>query len=169
MTKVFSRIGVRTTTKLGRARVARSADIPYLSGVAIRGDERSHEWAQDRFSRFIRKKDRELFVFGLRTPVAYLGILKSEAEDANVQRILGKKVDNLAHLSWVAVDPKYRKLGIARKIIAEAVNWAKEQGREGIWLDTSSMRAFWEKIGFVSVTREVIHGKERDLMLLEFK
>ena len=169
MTKAFSRIGAKTTAKLGRARVARSADIPHLSGVAIRGDARTHEWAQDRFSRFIRKKDRELFVFGFRKPVAYLGILDREVEHTTVQRILGDKVNHLAHLSWIAVDPAYRKVGVARKVVAEATKWAKERGRKGIWLDTSSMRSFWEKMGFVSVAQEVIHGKERNLMLRKFK
>ena len=40
-----------------------------------------------------------------------------------------------AHLARIGVIEEYRGRGIGKKLLAEAEDWAKQQGKKGVWLD----------------------------------
>lgn len=67
----------------------------------------------------------------------------------------------LVHENWnrfaiiwdIAVDPPFRRRGIGRRLIAEAVAWARGRGLPGVMLETQSINVpacrLYERCGFV--------------------
>lgn len=67
--------------------------------------------------------------------------------------ILTKSWNNYVHIEDITVDKKYRRYGIATKLMDKAKNWALECGVKGISLETQNNNVsackFYEKYGFV--------------------
>jgi ribosomal protein S18 acetylase RimI-like enzyme len=63
-------------------------------------------------------------------------------------------------LYYVAVDDKYRKTGIGRKIVAAAENWLKKRKvRKSMLLireNNTSVQTFYEQLGYESAPRIVM-------------
>lgn len=74
--------------------------------------------------------------------------------------------ESVAEVARVYTDEKYRRNGLARILIDEIVQFAKEQGYEKLILDTwkrsSSARRLYEKLGF----REILMDNKEELETL---
>ncbi|MCJ7625734.1 MAG: GNAT family N-acetyltransferase [Anaerolineaceae bacterium] len=57
------------------------------------------------------------------------------------QIILCNYWNKYAYIEDIAVDIKYRRQGIGRRLILQAVSWAKERGLPGIMLETQDNNA----------------------------
>lgn len=44
-------------------------------------------------------------------------------------------LDDLAHIARIAVVEEFRGKGIGKKLLYKAEEWAKENGKQGVWLD----------------------------------
>ena len=68
------------------------------------------------------------------------------------QIILWKHWNRYAYINDIAVDARYRRLGIGRQLIAKAVEWARARGLPGIMLETQNINAaachLYESCGF---------------------
>ncbi|SFS59528.1 GNAT family N-acetyltransferase [Marininema halotolerans] len=70
---------------------------------------------------------------------------------------LKKRWDNVKmdHLGWFSISPELKGLGLGRKLIAYAEEYARERGREGIYLDTAKdhpwLPALYEKLGYQKI------------------
>ncbi|HHT7174183.1 TPA: streptothricin N-acetyltransferase SatA [Bacillus cereus] len=67
--------------------------------------------------------------------------------------VLKKNWNNYAYIEDITVDKKYRTLGVGKRLIAQAKQWAKEGNMPGIMLETQNNNVaackFYEKCGFV--------------------
>jgi GNAT superfamily N-acetyltransferase len=58
-----------------------------------------------------------------------------------------------AYVINVFTQPEYRGLGVARKMMAEIIAWAKRQRHGALWLHPSEQaKSFYEEMGFVLTT-----------------
>ena len=122
--------------------------------------------------KFAKGRDRKAFISienGIPT-----GFVQVELEDpelpAGSPEVAG--LDTLAHISRIAVDEKYRGKGIAKKLLEHAENWAREQGKEGMWLDylkdNSAAAGLYESTGYKDVA-EFIDVKKQKVRRIAIK
>jgi len=68
------------------------------------------------------------------------------------QIILRKSWNNYAHIEDIAVDVRFRRIGIGRALILRAKKWAQDRGLPGIMLETQDNNVgackFYEGCGF---------------------
>ena len=62
-------------------------------------------------------------------------LLGAKDKDKMVGFALGYTGTGMLHLNWIGVDPKYRKLGIAERLVKKVETLAKGKVHK-IWLDT---------------------------------
>jgi ribosomal protein S18 acetylase RimI-like enzyme len=82
--------------------------------------------------------------------------LVAEADGHVVGFILGDEsfeiIEDTAHLEWIAVDERYRRHGIAQRLLAEAVAAVERLGKSAIVADMAAdnpySRGLAEKLGF---------------------
>jgi len=71
----------------------------------------------------------------------------------------GKRRDTVGRLRRMAVLPEFRRLGVARKLLNELLNYAREIGYEQVVLLTTSAHQaalnFYPKHGFKLVTKRL--------------
>ncbi|MDA1741555.1 streptothricin N-acetyltransferase SatA [Bacillus cereus] len=67
--------------------------------------------------------------------------------------VLKKNWNHYAYIEVITVDKKYRTLGVGKRLIDQAKQWAKEGNMSGIMLETQNNNIaackFYEKCGFV--------------------
>lgn len=82
--------------------------------------------------------------------VIYIAILQDQIIGVMV---LKKNWNHYAYIEDIKVDKKYRSLGVGRRLIEQATQWAKESNMPGIMLETQNNNVaacrFYEKCGFV--------------------
>ncbi|EMI9087535.1 MULTISPECIES: streptothricin N-acetyltransferase SatA [Bacillus] len=82
--------------------------------------------------------------------VIYIAILHDQIIGVMV---LKKNWNHYAYIEDIKVDKKYRSLGVGRRLIEQATQWAKESNMPGIMLETQNNNVaacrFYEKCGFV--------------------
>ncbi len=68
------------------------------------------------------------------------------------QLILRKNWNGYGYIEDIAVEKRFRRLGIGRRLMQQAVAWTKTLGLPGIMLETSNINVaacqFYEKFGF---------------------
>ncbi|XP_013414020.1 probable N-acetyltransferase CML2 [Lingula anatina] len=85
-----------------------------------------------------------------------VGIQKQQKSTAGKS---GERRTTVAELKRMAVDPEYRRMGVAKALLDTAIEFAKQQGYDVIILDTSEIQQeamrFYLKCGFeeIGVTR----------------
>jgi ribosomal protein S18 acetylase RimI-like enzyme len=80
----------------------------------------------------------------------------AEADGAVVGFLLGDEtfeiLDDTAHVEWIAVDEAYRRLGIAQRLLEEAVTSVERLGKQAVVADIAAdnpySRGLAEKLGF---------------------
>ena len=69
------------------------------------------------------------------------------------QIILRKNWNNYAYIEDIAVDAAFRKCGIGKALLLQAVIWAQKKGLAGVMLETQNNNvaacALYEKCGFI--------------------
>jgi len=74
------------------------------------------------------------------------------------------------HIQNLAVDPRFRRRGIGRKLIEAILSLLREQGVESVWLETresnSTARAFYSKIGFKEEGRLPSYYSDEDALMM---
>ena len=69
------------------------------------------------------------------------------------QILVHKNWNSLAIIWDIAVDPRFRRLGAGRRLIEQAVAWARERGLPGVMLETQNINVaacrLYESCGFV--------------------
>ncbi|MES5869126.1 streptothricin N-acetyltransferase SatA [Bacillus cereus group sp. RP32] len=82
--------------------------------------------------------------------VIYIAILHDQIIGVMV---LKKNWNHYAYIEDIKVDKKYRSLGVGRRLIEQATQWAKENNMPGLMLETQNNNVaackFYEKCGFV--------------------
>ncbi|WP_259415823.1 streptothricin N-acetyltransferase SatA [Bacillus toyonensis] len=67
--------------------------------------------------------------------------------------VLKKNWNHYAYIEDITVDKKYRTLGVGKRLVDQAKQWAKEGNMTGIMLETQNNNVaackFYEKCGFV--------------------
>ena len=84
-------------------------------------------------------------------------------------QILVKENWNRFAIIWdIAVNPPFRRRGVGRRLIAQAIHWAQERDLPGVMLETQSINAgacrLYESCGFVlgGFDNHLYRGIERD-------
>jgi N-acetylglutamate synthase-like GNAT family acetyltransferase len=112
-------------------RKANEDDILFLIDLIYR-IEKDREVAKKRASR-IKSSERIILVleedFKL---IGYVGLIK---EDDDIKAKDYVDIKHFACLTWIGVDPDFRKAGNGSKLILACDEVAKEWGKVGIWLD----------------------------------
>ena len=80
----------------------------------------------------------------------------AEASGRVVGFLLGDEtfelIEDTAHLEWIAVDEEFRRYGIARRLLEEAVGAVERLGKQAVVADIASdnpySRGLAEKLGF---------------------
>jgi ribosomal protein S18 acetylase RimI-like enzyme len=102
---------------------------------------REKRYAQEKIDYSAYMADREKAVF-----LAYVD------EDIAGQIILRKNWNKYAYIEDIAVDVKFRRLGVGRALIDRARQWARQRGLPGIMLETQTNNVgacrFYESCGF---------------------
>ncbi|MEC2478972.1 streptothricin N-acetyltransferase SatA, partial [Bacillus cereus] len=67
--------------------------------------------------------------------------------------VLKKNWNHYAYIEDITVDKKYRTLGVGKRLVDQAKQWAKKGNMPGIMLETQNNNVaackFYEKCGFV--------------------
>lgn len=78
-----------------------------------------------------------------------------------------------AQLRWFLIDPHYRKLGLGKKLLLEAIRFAKEKEYESIYLitcnDLDTAISMYQKLGFEKISEEAHIIWRDDLTELTFE
>lgn len=78
-----------------------------------------------------------------------------------------------AQLRWFLIDPHYRSLGLGKKLLQEALTFAKEKEYKRIYLltcnDLDTAIGMYERVGFVKKAEEAHKLWREDLMELTFE
>ncbi|MBN1426135.1 ribosomal protein S18-alanine N-acetyltransferase [Candidatus Fermentibacteria bacterium] len=77
------------------------------------------------------------------------------------ERILGfvvaERADPEIHVTNIAVDPSFRRMGIAQRLMQAIVSWSENEGLEEVWLEVRegnhAARALYGALGFVEILR----------------
>ncbi len=90
------------------------------------------------------------------TSVAEIFVAETETEVVGWLHIFGRSTmgsDGFAEIGGLIVDENHRQQGIARKLVAEALLWAGQNGFEKVVVRTSDRRteanAFYPRVGFL--------------------
>jgi amino-acid N-acetyltransferase len=67
--------------------------------------------------------------------------------------------DEAGLIRSIAVDPKYQKKGLGRRIIEYLLKYAKEKDVKELFLLTDTVPKLYEKFGFNYITRENVNSK----------
>lgn len=77
-----------------------------------------------------------------------------------------------AQLRWYLIDPLYRGMGLGKRLLNYALEFAKERGYKSIYLDTTSdlekAIGLYKKAGFVKVSEKPNNSWREGLMEIEF-
>lgn len=77
-----------------------------------------------------------------------------------------------AQLRWFLIEPLYRGIGLGKKLLNYALEFAKEKGYKSIYLDTTSdlekAISLYQRAGFVKVGEKPNNSWREGLMELEF-
>lgn len=69
------------------------------------------------------------------------------------QVVIGPRWNGYAYLEDIRVDPHFRRGGVGRALMAQAITWARARGKPGIMLETQDVNVgacqFYERCGFV--------------------
>ena len=78
-----------------------------------------------------------------------------------------------AQLRWFLIDPLYRGIGLGKKLLNYALEFAKEQAYESIYLDTTcdleKAIGLYQKSGFIKTSEKPNNTWREGLMELEFE
>lgn len=92
------------------------------------------------YNEYINKPNQVIYIALLHNQIIGLIVLK-------------KNWNHYAYIEDIKVDKKYRSLGVGRRLIEQAKQWAKESNMPGIMLETQNNNVaacrFYEKCGFV--------------------
>ena len=68
----------------------------------------------------------------------------------------------------IVVLPEYRHHGLGSRIVTEAERWAAELGYRKVALESRvNKRIFYEKLGYMAVSGQIIHGETFDCISME--
>ena len=77
-----------------------------------------------------------------------------------------------AQLRWFLIDPLYRGIGLGKKLLTSALEFAKERGYKSIYLDTSNdlekAMGLYKKFGFKKVSEKPNNSWREGLVEIEF-
>lgn len=91
-----------------------------------------------------------------------------------VARLLLDGVENLCELEWVAVDEPFRRCGLAQRLLAALVEWARAQGARSIRLEVragnQAALELYRRSGFESVGRrkDYYRNPPEDAVAMQF-
>lgn len=96
-------------------------------------------------------------------PTGYIELLAEDNElHSDAPEI---NTENLAHIARIAVAEEHRNKGIGKALLAQAEQWAIEQGKEGVWLDyladNEGARKLYESAGYKDVAEFVDTKKKQ--------
>lgn len=109
--------------------------------------------------RFLKDEQNRLLLIGWKGKefAGYIGLkMEQEVEKA------GKFVDlkKAAHITWIAVLPKFRKEGVGSKLLKVCEPYIKQLKKKSIWLDCNKFVShFYLKNGYKIVGKYSFEGK----------
>jgi streptothricin acetyltransferase len=107
--------------------------------VPAHGFEKHYLPEQSDYSDYLNNPDKAIYL-------AYAD------EQLAGQIILRKNWNGYAYIEDITVDKRFRRLGIGRQLMLQAVEWTKTLGLPGIMLETSNVNVdackFYEHFGF---------------------
>ena len=112
-------------------------DVPSYEKSYLQNQDDNEELA---YNEYINKPNQVIYIALLHNQIIGLIVLK-------------KNWNHYAYIEDITVDKKYRTLGVGKRLIAQAKQWAKEGNMPGIMLETQNNNVaackFYEKCGFV--------------------
>ena len=125
---------------------------------------------RDKLERYVRKRDRDLILAIHGGKVVGLVCVIDRAEfPAHLPKKTVERLRNFACTTQLLVHPQVRKQGIGNSLQLRAEQWARERGRDGLWLVTHRM-AYWYRnhFGYEEVGRISVKNTEKSVMAREF-
>lgn len=76
-----------------------------------------------------------------------------------------------AHFHQFAVDPRWQRLGVGRRLVAACEQWAREHGYRRMALDTAhaatTLRSLYQRLGYAEVGRVQWQGKHYESVVMQ--
>lgn len=137
--------------------------------LAKDADNRNSEWAIQKFKSYVAtKKRKKIIVYENNNKlIGFIG-LKGEDIKENVPKTFN---EDYVLITWIAVLPDFRKLGLGSKLLAKCERYARKLGKRGIWLGCrDKVIPFYQKNGYKQKGTFINEkGKEENLMVKELR
>lgn len=112
-------------------------DVPSYEKSYLQNQDDNEELA---YNEYINKPNQVIYIALLHNQIIGLIVLK-------------KNWNHYAYIEDITVDKKYRSLGVGKRLVNQAKQWAKKGNMPGIMLETQNNNVaackFYEKCGFV--------------------
>ena len=112
-------------------------DVPSYEKSYLQNQDDNEELA---YNEYINKPNQVIYIALLHNQIIGLMVLK-------------KNWNHYAYIEDITVDKKYRSLGVGKRLVNQAKQWAKKGNMPGIMLETQNNNVaackFYEKCGFV--------------------
>lgn len=112
-------------------------DVPSYEKSYLQNQDDNEELA---YNEYINKPNQVIYIALLHNKIIGLMVLK-------------KNWNHYAYIEDITVDKKYRTIGVGKKLVDRAKQWAKKGNMPGIMLETQNNNVaackFYEKCGFV--------------------
>ncbi|MCQ6333917.1 MULTISPECIES: streptothricin N-acetyltransferase SatA [Bacillus cereus group] len=112
-------------------------DVPSYEKSYLQNQDDNEELA---YNEYINKPNQVIYIALLHNQIIGLMVLK-------------KNWNHYAYIEDITVDKKYRTIGVGKRLVDQAKQWAKNGNMPGIMLETQNNNVaackFYEKCGFV--------------------
>lgn len=150
------------------------AGAPELARLRQEIDNVDHDKAQQEAEKFANHEGGRAAIFALvrfGTAVGYAEVKSSEdlPENSSVE----VDTSEYGHLARIGVSKDSREMGVGKKLIKSAEDWAQKQGKSGLWLEylneNEPARRLYEKSGYKIIGKFYDEmGKHRIIVAKEF-
>lgn len=140
-----------------------SVAVSALSGHMTPGQRVAFE---DKLDRYARKPDRDLYVALVGGQIVGFGCVIDKSPAPLNQPFSSKPLFNThASITGLMVLPGSRRQGIGMELVQQLEAWAWKRNRQGIWLITHQMAAWYRKhFGYREVGKVIINKVEKAIM-----
>jgi GNAT superfamily N-acetyltransferase len=137
--------------------------------VALSGHMRPDQRTafEDKLKRYADKPDRDLYMAGVKDRIVGFGCVIDKSPALLNQPFSSRPFFNThASITGLMVLPPFRRLGLGMALVRQMEAWARDRNREGIWLVTHRMAAWYQThFGYGTVGHITVKKVKKTVMV----